>query len=101
MLNNKGQSLIIFILCLPLLLLFLTYVIDTVRVNYEKNKLESIIEISKEEETDKICDIALKNDKDLNCEISNNTVVLNKRIKSLFGKIIGKEYYNVKVSIKI
>ena len=42
MLNNKGQSLVIFVICLPLLLLFLTYIFDIVSVKYEKRKITNL-----------------------------------------------------------
>ena len=101
MLDNKAQSLVIFVLCLPFVLLLLTYVVDITRVNYEKNKMENIVEISKEEETSKICSLIVKNDNNIDCTIESNTIKLNKRIKSLFGIVVGKNYYDIKVSVKI
>lgn len=101
MLDNKGQSLIIFVLCLPIILLFFTYAIDIARVNYERNKMSNIIESSRSNNHDEICTFIKKNDGGITCNIENNTIFLEKKIKSLFGIIIKKEYYNVKVSMKI
>ena len=107
MLNNKAQSLVIFVLILPVALLFIGYVFDVVNTNYEKNKLENLSLMLKENLDEDITDneikeLISKNDTNIIVSITRKEnvtkVELSKRIKSLFGKIIGKEYYDISVA---
>ena len=41
-LTNKGQSLVIFIIFLPLIIMFLAFIIDYGMLNVNKNKVDSI-----------------------------------------------------------
>lgn len=43
--NNKGQSLVLFILVIPILLGIMVLVIDVGNAMYEKNKINSVIEM--------------------------------------------------------
>ena len=52
--NNKGQSLIMFVLVLPLIVMVIAFVIDSSLIIFEKNRLDGIITSNMEE--------ALKND---------------------------------------
>lgn len=107
MLNNKGQSLVIFVLILPVLIVFIGYSFDVLNTNYEKNKLENLSLMLKENLDEDITDNEIKelvNKNDLNIVVSITRdeskveIQLSKRIKSMFGKIIGKEYYDIKVT---
>lgn len=103
MLNNKAQTLVIFVLLLPIIILFLVYVLDVVNINYEKMKLDNISnmiveEIKKDEDLD-ICLLVEKNDSDIECEV-NEEIVLKKRIKSLFGNFTKKEFYEIEKRVK-
>ena len=40
--NNRGQTIVVFVLFLPLLILFSAYVYDTVNANYEKNRIQNL-----------------------------------------------------------
>ncbi|MDD6879531.1 MAG: hypothetical protein PUD59_04825 [bacterium] len=99
--NNRAQVLVIFIIFLPIMILFITYIFDSIRIVYEKDKLNDIVEISKEYDTNKICDLILKNDIEISCNINSNKLNVKKRIKSLFGKIIGRDYYDINININI
>lgn len=99
--NNKAQALVIFVIFLPVIILFISYIFDTIRINYEENKINNIALIISNKDKDKVCEIVLKNDKDIICNKIDDEVILNKRIKSIFGKIIGKDFYDIKVSISI
>lgn len=101
MLNNKAQSLVIFVLCLPVFLLFIAYVFDMVNSNYEKKKLDGIIETLKMTDLDdqSMCELAYKNDEKVKCSIDNTALTLEKEIKSLFGKITGRNTYKIKATI--
>jgi len=109
MMNNKGQTLIIFIVFLPLLLIIMATVIDVSLMYYEKNKLDNLnmmvteyglnhIEDEKLEE--KINKLVNKNDNEIKIKkivISENKVIitLSKSNNSTFGKIIGIEEYKI------
>ena len=102
MLNNKGQAVVIFVILLPILILFVTYVFDTVSINYEQKKLNNIAIMIDEEliqntlKEDGVCDLVKKNDKDVSCSIKHENarliVELTKRVEGLFIKIIEDDY---------
>ena len=73
-LNNKGQSLVMFICLLPILLLIVLAIVDVSRMVIEKNKLNNInyIAISyysshKEDDdvTERIISLVKRNDEDI------------------------------------
>ena len=109
MLNNRGQAIVIFIILLPVLVLFITYVFDVVSINYEQNKLnniaimidEGLIQNTLKEDT--ACDLVKQNDKDILCSIKKEeekvVVELTKRVEGLFIKII-KDDYNIKAIVE-
>lgn len=97
--NNKGQSIVVFVLVLPLIMLFVAYVYDISKVNYEKKKMKNIAELT-EDNFDSACEIVSENDKDIECNVTGNKLTLKKEIKSIFGKIIGNEIYKISVTVK-
>ncbi len=102
MLNNKAQTLVIFIILLPLFILFLAYVFDFLNVNYEKQKLNdiaSLIEIN--DENTNYCKIIYANDKDANCTVESGKVIITKRIKSIFGFITDRKYFDIRIEVKL
>lgn len=109
MMNNKGQTLVIFIVFLPLLLIILASIVDIGFVYYEKNKLDNlnimvidygISHLDDDKLTEKIENLIKKNDKKIklkSIELESNKLelTLSKKIKSTFGKIIGINKYNI------
>ena len=99
MLNNKGQSLVIFVIILPILLLFISYVFDVITINYERNRLNNIaVQIKDNVNTltdDEIVILVNKNDKEIDVDIKENEIKLSKNIKGIFNKITKQEYYNI------
>lgn len=97
-LNNKGQSLVMFIIFMPVLLLMLTLVYDIGNGLYEKEKLSNVNymtvsygldNIDKVEEQDLI-DIIMKNTNNLDnisVNIENDTIdiKIGKDIKGIIG----------------
>lgn len=106
-LNNNGQSLVMFICLLPILLLIVLAIVDVSRMVIEKNKLNNInyIAISyysshKEDDdvTERIISLVKRNDEDIiNVRINKdkNTIYLDKKIDSTMGKIIGISEYEI------
>lgn len=105
--NNKGQTLVIFVLLLPLFVLLLAFITDTSIMFFEKNRLDNtsrmIINYKMnhiEMNDKKVREYIKKNDKEIKVEklkMDDKKVVLktSKKINSVFGKIIGKDYYIV------
>lgn len=97
-LNNKGQSLVMFIIFMPILLLMLTLVYDIGNGLYEKEKISNVNymavsygldNIDKVEEQDLI-DIIMKNTNNLDnisVNIENDTIdiKIDKDIKGIIG----------------
>lgn len=104
MLNNKGQSLVIFVICLPLFIFFSVYIFDTISLNYEKNKLIDISyiiedQIKMKDDEVSLCALVKKNDKDIECIENDSEIMLKKRVKVLFGNVINKEYIDIEKTI--
>ena len=109
MINNKGQTLVTFIVFLPILLIIMATVVDIGLLYYEKNKLDNLNMMATEYGIDhlddadineKINNLINKNDKeviikkfDINEE--NIEIILTKSTKSTFGKIIGIQEYKL------
>ena len=128
MFNNRGQSLVLFILVLPLLLFILILIVDVGRAMLLKNELDSINMIVLDYGLDEMCDIDNKSNVDGNLlnnnvdDIKNrikNIIMLNKddidtikidivdnkiyvlledNVKGLFSKLIDISIFNVKSS---
>lgn len=110
-LNNKGQSLVMFVCLLPMLLIIILLVVDYGRVNSTKEKLDSInklaIDYLKENGSSttaiaNVADIITKNDssiQNINVEkidTSNKIkITLTKEISSTFTKISSKFKYEI------
>ena len=112
--NNKGQSLVTFIIILPILLIICGIVIEFSNIAYQKHHFTSVTKtiISSIIQTDKNIDIDKKNDiiklyNDNNIQVDDITIIDNDgltinaslRMDSLFGKIINKDYYEIKISL--
>ena len=107
--NNKGQTLVIFVVVLPLLLLIIASVIDINLMYSEKNKLDNLNmmvtsygldNISENNIEEKTRILINKNDKEIkikNITIEENKITkkIKKNIKSVFGKIIGIKKYQI------
>ena len=103
--NKRGQSLVTFILIIPLITLFLAFFIDSSLMLLEKNKIDGVIknnmEISLKEnirDTAKIKNVIKKNiDIDVTIDIVDDTlkVIANGNKKSVFSKILDFSWYKL------
>ena len=112
MLNNKGQTLVLFVVILPVLLLLLVLVIDIGRVITLKLELNNISEIVLDYGLDKLEEENLRDDlinlvklnkKDINnvnIEIIENKIYLrmSHNSDSLFKKMVNVSSFKVKTS---
>ena len=113
-LNNHGQTLIMFVILLPIMLVLLALVVDISYMYREKNKLENttktiIKELYYHKQDDDIKNKVVNLYKKNKINIDNVTIKItddyfivnnNYEIDSIFGKIIGLKKYKVKVSFK-
>lgn len=112
--NNKGQVLIMFVMLLPVLLLFLGMIIDMGYNYFEKRKMDNIIKdtisygfehIAEEPEIlrSKLNNLITKNISNIT---SNNIVIEDNYIKisliktneGLFSKVLNKKLYEINSS---
>lgn len=114
-LNNKGQTLIMFILLIPLILVIMALVIDTSFVYKEKIRFQSITKtimkntyarINEEDFKKQVINLYKKNNvdiKNIKIDVNSNEVSIKNqaKVKSIFGNIIGIKSYKIKFSYKI
>ena len=108
-LNNKGQSLVMFVLLLPILLLVMVLVVDIGRFICDRQELDSICNIVLDYGLDnyddvdienKMVNLIILNDKDLNdinVNISNENIYvkITKKDSSIFGNMFNIHLFNV------
>ena len=113
--NNKGQTLILFVLLLPLFLLLMAFVIDTGMILKEKTKLDSTLRTVlkttyKEKEEDnyeeRLTKLLEENEipcNNMELELKENQIRLQIAYEkeSIFGKIIGLNTYKIKSTMSI
>lgn len=110
--NNKGQTLILFVIIVPIFIIFLAFVVDIGIIEKEKTKLDSTIKtvlkntykdkfnVNYEEKVKNILkenNIPIDN---LKIRVSNDIEIENDyKINSIFGNIIGIKDYQIKTKI--
>ena len=104
--NNKGQTLVLFIILIPVFLIIFAFAIDTSYMSVKQKELEDTANIAsdvidKTGDINKANNYIVKTDKDIKIKtINENKIVLEKDINSIFGKIIGFDSYKIKANIE-
>ena len=110
--NKKGQTLVLFIIFIPILLLLAAFIIDTGIIIRESTKLKAVTKTvlkdtyyKEGKNSDMILSLLKKNDIDIsNAKVTiseENVIVKNSyKVASIFGKIVGIKEYNISVSLK-
>lgn len=111
--NNKGQTLVIFVILLPVLFVFVGYIIEKYDLLNQKKNLTELAEntcnyaLDRSHNEEKIKRFVLENDKtiqkiDISYLNSKNglQIVLVKEKKSIFRKIIGKDSYIIESTVE-
>ena len=100
--NKKGQSLVLFVLLLPIFFLLIAFAFDSawIATNYIKFKnieTEALTYLVKDKKNvENVKTIILANDNQIDIiNIDTKNVHLKKRIKSYFGKVVGKYSYEI------
>ncbi len=106
--NKRGQTLIIFVMLIPIILTMAALVIDVGLLYYKKNEYTGIVEESiKEYFKDENLTSAKKtltlngvslDDTEINISDNKITVTLDTKVDSIFGKVIRINDYEIKVS---
>ncbi len=104
--NNKGQTLVLFVTLLPFIFILLVLVLDISFLSSEKTKLDNIATSSLKsamnyKDFNQIKLNIKKNDKDIKIEkLTQNNICLSKKANPIFGKVIGFNNYNIKSCFK-
>lgn len=109
--NNKGQTLLAFVLLLPIFLIFMAFVIDTGYLLKENTKLNSLTKTILKE-TEKYYDTSEYKEQierlyELNkvqlavLELQDNHLQVKETVPSIFGKLIGLKEYEIAVSYQL
>ena len=108
--NNRGQTLVVFIIFIPVIILLMAFIVDTSLMYIAKSKLNDLSKTIIKE----IYDIEDKNNKveellkvneinynNYDVEINDNKVILSieEEIDSVFGRMIGNESYTIKSEV--
>lgn len=93
--DNKGQTLVFFIILLPIILFILIFIIELSNMNYEKNKLDNLTYtiVSYKLDNKNVYELLKENDKNIKLTISNNEIELKKKYKYIFFKILSDDEY--------
>lgn len=103
--NNKGQSLVLFILIIPILLGIMVLVIDFGKTVYQKNKIDNVIEMSIEygleekydkEQLERLIDYNLNN-KNYLVEIKDEVIVIkvNDYVDGIISNILDIDGFEI------
>ncbi len=112
--NNRGQTLVVFILLLPILLMIAAIIIDSGILFNEKRKIDNTVKealtyginhITEEEVINNIKKLINKNISDiqkLDVEINNNIIIieLKKTKESIFSFIFGKNSHDIEANYR-
>lgn len=106
MMNNKGQTLIFFVVILPILLLVFMFFIDLSSMNYEKNKLDNLAKecisyMIDGKSEDSIEELIKLSDDNIEYEIYSNKIILKKEYNPIFLTINSNEIKSVYTGYKL
>ena len=102
--NNKGQSLVLFIAIIPIIFILCIFAIDLAKLSSEKTKIEGICDesisaiVENNKSSIEVENLVLLNDKDIKItDIGNDYICLEKEVEPIFGGIINLDIFKIKV----
>lgn len=109
-LNNRGQTLVLFVMLLPIMLLVMVLVFDIGKSIVEKQKLDNIsfmivsygIEHSKDDNIEgtlkELVTLNYKDATDVEILVKDDyvSISLSGKVKGVFGNLVGKSFFEVK-----
>ena len=103
--NNKGQSLVIFIIIIPVIFIVFSFLYDYAYIINSQNKYENVTRtiLNSTLEEDKIADLYRQNGykvDDFKYKKENDKVYIQNsyKIKSVFGNIVNLKNYTVSIN---
>lgn len=108
MINKHGQALTIFVILIPVILIMLGMIIELSIISYNKVHLNSltksiIASCIENPRKDDIINLYSKNgiDDDMQIDLSSGIdISFTHKVDSFLGKIIAKDSYDLKISVK-
>lgn len=105
--NKKGQTLVTFVLVIPILIIILGGVIELSVVSYNKNKITQVTKTAINKfidypDDEKIKHYFKKNNIDGNIEINSSDgleIIVNTKIESVLGNLYNKKEYIIKIDL--
>lgn len=108
--NNKGQTLVVFIIFIPVIILLMAFIVDTSLMYIAKSKLNDLSKTiikeiydieDKNSKVEELLNVNEINYNNYDIEINDNKVKLSieEEIDSVFGSMIGNESYTIKSEI--
>lgn len=112
-LNNKGQTLILFIVFIPVIIMIGTLVVDVGLARYNDHRLNEVVKDVLEyglthidtNPYESMVDLLYQNDSmidnfniDINADDKTIKISVDKATKGFFGSVVGKEIYKEKSS---
>lgn len=104
--NNKGQTLVFFVILVPLVLAICAFAFDSAYILIKDNELESIAKSSVKSimedgaNYDKVISVIKENDSNIEIiDINANSIHLKNKIDPIFGQIIGYDKYNLETKM--
>ena len=111
--NRNGQTLVAFVIIVPVFIIFMAFVVDTGFILKEYTKLNSVtktvlkttydkrMENNFKDQVIKLFDKNNISTKNIEITSNENKVIINNKytIDSIFGQIIGLKFYKVKISM--
>lgn len=105
--NNKGQTLVLFVIILPFLFIIVSFIVDTGLLSLEKNKInntvkDSIKDVMKNNRnSDELVNLINKNIDNVKIDyLSMESGILYLQISKEYNGIIFNQKYNIKLSFK-
>ena len=108
MTNNKGQSLVLFVIVMPIILILFGYMIEIAFMGYSKQKIVSVtksIIANCIDDCQKDDIILLYNDNNIKLEaisisrVKGLSINADVEVDSFIGKIIGKDNYILNINL--
>lgn len=104
--NNKGQTLVLFVVLIPLFLALFAFVIDSAYIVRKDIELEGIATSSLKtvikdgKSINEVKQVIKENDKNIKIiSLDDSSIHLENKINPIFGKIVGYDKYNLEIEL--
>lgn len=107
-LNNEGQSLVLFVVFIPIIVIMGAFIVDLGNFKYTENKIcelnrmavDYYLDKKEDVDTEKITKLLKENDEDLDIDIKKEdkkiSITLSKSINGIFKSVFNKKDYIIK-----